>query len=678
MTDMSTRPMAGVIFSGIDPATDVVSGGGGCDRADSPDSGQGGYFTQSSESDTSSTRGSQSPVETSHHIYKISRSSSSQDPSVASKTDNRKTKSTLLSHKDVTSARDRSRSQDKNTGRPLTNTPINKVNSNNKAKLPPRPPRTSSSLPPPVPKKQRDSRLDTNRQQQRSSSLIKREVLPPERKSIHGRTLPLQIQSPSIVQALRAAGNISETKARSNLNVRHQNSHQQAANVKLSSVKTSNNNVPLNKSKRNNNDQNGLNGPEKPPVKFPTRVTQTPRDASNRSKEPIKASGSKLTKNSINGAVSTSHVKRSPSNETSQKHKLATESLAFRAKRTTEDKVKKIYNTLKSPKQDRKLNYSDRRKNLQRGEMLINTNNNPSEFPKQPVQSLIKLYDKSKVKTYKYGENKLIQGNNYNNNNNQSSKPNSSTRAISAPATTAKLNQKSSDVVGKTRPDDTRFGQNHGKIQAGRRTSSSSSQESSPKFTKETKTSSTKPNSIDEFLQSAKRTRQKYQNMLNNNDPEKKIENDNLEVKTDPSESDLQTGCFTDVSYAGYFAKTPTETDQKLNDVSICGNISNLDEDQNKLCKQPSDYQEASTTVAAIENNNEEHLDVFNNKDVNDLVKKMPTPSPRLKKKQRREQILQEHKQLGKMVLAIAKNNFEPDNSSNDNHQVKNHDLRCF
>ena len=28
MTDMSTRPMAGVIFSGIDPATDVVSGGG--------------------------------------------------------------------------------------------------------------------------------------------------------------------------------------------------------------------------------------------------------------------------------------------------------------------------------------------------------------------------------------------------------------------------------------------------------------------------------------------------------------------------------------------------------------------------------------------------------------------------------------------------------------------------
>ena len=645
--------MAGVIFSGIDPATDVSTGLCGQDRADSPDSGQG--------TDTSSTRGSQSPVETQsqHHIYKISRSSPSD-----TRTDNRKTKSTLLSYKDVSCARDRSRSQDR-TGRPLTETtPINKVNSNNKAKLPPRPPRTSSSLPPPVPKKQRDTRLDTSRQQ-RSSSLIKREVLPPERKSIHGRTLPLQIQSPSIVQALRAAGssNISETKARSNLNVKHQNSQ---ANAAIKSVKTSNN-VPQNKSKRNNNDQNALNEPEKSPTKFPTKVT--PRDASNRSKEPIKAwsSGSKVTR-----TVSTSQpqVRKSPSNENSQKHKLANESLASRAKRTTEDKVKKIYNTLKSPKQDRKLNYSDRRKNLQRGEMLINTNADRGEFPKQPVQSLIKLYDKSKVKTYKYGEHKLIQGNN----NNLSSKPNSSTKATVAPAATrAKFNQKNSNVVNKSKADDGKFGQHQEKIptgsERGTRVSPSRSQVSSP--TKEIKTSPPKPNSIDEFLQSAKRTRQKYQNMLNN-DVDKRVENDNLEVKTDPSELDLQTGCFTDVTYAGYFAKTTTENDQNGNDVSICGNISNLDEDQNKLCKQPSYYQEASTAaLAAAENNNEKHLDdIFNNKDVNEHVKKIPTPSPRLKKKQRREQMLQEHKQLGKTVLAIAKNNFEPDQSSHDNSQV--------
>ena len=39
----------------------------------------------------------------------------------------------------------------------------------------------------------------------------------------------------------------------------------------------------------------------------------------------------------------------------------------------------------------------------------------------------------------------------------------------------------------------------------------------------------------------------------------------------------------------------------------------------------------------------------------------MPTPSPRLKKKQRREQFLQEHKQFGKNVLAIAKTNLEKD-----------------
>ena len=43
---------------------------------------------------------------------------------------------------------------------------------------------------------------------------------------------------------------------------------------------------------------------------------------------------------------------------------------------------------------------------------------------------------------------------------------------------------------------------------------------------------------------------------------------------------------------------------------------------------------------------------------------KKPTPSPRMKKKQRREQFLQEHKQQGKMVLALAKNTFEHEKSS--------------
>ena len=66
-------------------------------------------------------------------------------------------------------------------------------------------------------------------------------------------------------------------------------------------------------------------------------------------------------------------------------------------------------------------------------------------------------------------------------------------------------------------------------------------------------------NSIDEFLKSVKRTKLKYQEMLNNND--EKGGDTSLEVKTDPTDSDLQTGCFTDVSYSGYFeAKKLPET----------------------------------------------------------------------------------------------------------------------
>ena len=69
--NMPVRPMSGVIFTAIDTA-DVDPGGAGIkerSRSETPDSGQGGYFTQS-ESDSGGSR--QSPIE-SHHIYKISR-----------------------------------------------------------------------------------------------------------------------------------------------------------------------------------------------------------------------------------------------------------------------------------------------------------------------------------------------------------------------------------------------------------------------------------------------------------------------------------------------------------------------------------------------------------------------------------------------------------------------------
>ena len=47
-----------------------------------------------------------------------------------------------------------------------------------------------------------------------------------------------------------------------------------------------------------------------------------------------------------------------------------------------------------------------------------------------------------------------------------------------------------------------------------------------------------------------------------------------LEVKTDPSDSDLQTGCFTDVSYSGYFAtKKSPETMSRNTSPSKSSNI---------------------------------------------------------------------------------------------------------
>ena len=41
-----------------------------------------------------------------------------------------------------------------------------------------------------------------------------------------------------------------------------------------------------------------------------------------------------------------------------------------------------------------------------------------------------------------------------------------------------------------------------------------------------------------------------------------------------------------------------------------------------------------------------------------------PTPSPRIKKRLRREQFLQEHKQMGKIVLAMAKAPVSPEDIS--------------
>ena len=110
---------------------------------------------------------------------------------------------------------------------------------------------------------------------------------------------------------------------------------------------------------------------------------------------------------------------------------------------------------------------------------------------------------------------------------------------------------------------------------------------------------------------------------------------------------------------------------QNKNDIPISSNKTNLKEDQNKLCVgRPSKYREREEEAGATDLIKHEHKD----KQADNLQPPpsfQPTPSPRMKKKQRREQILQEHKQLGKIVLAsFAKNSFEQPLNNNTEVQI--------
>ena len=72
-----------------------------------------------------------------------------------------------------------------------------------------------------------------------------------------------------------------------------------------------------------------------------------------------------------------------------------------------------------------------------------------------------------------------------------------------------------------------------------------------------------------------------YQEMLNNND--EKGSDTSLEVKTDPTDSDLQSGCFTDVSYSGYFAtKKSPETMSRKTSLSKSSDIGTSTTDDNE------------------------------------------------------------------------------------------------
>ena len=605
---MPVRPMSGVIFSAIDQADGEKSA-----RSDSPDSGQGGYFTQSE----TESRGSQSPVEAgqTRHIYKLAGNFGGSQPRL----DNRRTKSTL---QDLTAA-PRSRSQEfRSSGKSVTSSQTSSKVGNSRSKLPPRPPRVSSSLPPPVPplpKKQAD---------RRTVSSCRRQVLPPppDKKPL-SRTLPLQIQSPSIVQALQATRKPSTspvTGTRKYVRSISEGSVRSPAPVRLSRPSQKSREPPAGLTKEVNK--------QTKTVKTPSKINR------------------ETVKNSKDRVVET-------------RSKIPSESLATRAKRTTEDRVKQICRNLKSSSQERK-------KGGQKEEMMMEKSNlernDSCHFPVQPVQSLIKMYDKSKVKCGQFTKPVTP----HSPVGNQDIKPKQ--RNVSAPksgrihncigavGSNKRDGNKCGQHVVKTKPS-SGWGNESSKYLSNNRTATSA------RARKEaTQPTPAKSNSIDEFLESAKRTRQKYQDMLAD-DGDKRIEKgDSLEVKPEPTERDLQTGCFTDVSYAGYFANTKTSENSpgtNMNNISSYGNSSDLDENQNNLCKQPSVDQEAEMKT-------DYQVELANNKNITqDFV---PTPSPRNKKRQRREQILQEHKQLGnKIVLALAKTNFEPEHSMEISDQVE-------
>ena len=105
---MFSPPTSKVIFAGIldesskDNATHLVKSKNLAEdnvRADTPDSGGGGYFTLS-ESDTGSTLGKESPnpsIKRSNDIYKISKSYTDANDI----TQNRRIKTTLISHSEM-------------------------------------------------------------------------------------------------------------------------------------------------------------------------------------------------------------------------------------------------------------------------------------------------------------------------------------------------------------------------------------------------------------------------------------------------------------------------------------------------------------------------------------------------------------------------------------------------
>ena len=169
------------------------------------------------------------------------------------------------------------------------------------------------------------------------------------------------------------------------------------------------------------------------------------------------------------------------------------------------------------------------------------------------------------------------------------------------------------------------------------------------------------PNSVDEFLASASKAQSKYQQMLVTppSSPHPQSSTDFAShsppvVQTSPTDTELQSGCFTDVSFAGSFAgcHSPVEDEKRrggkkdnedghgtnsgtFTEISYAGSFASTGSKSSSSSCSPVQSEEPPPPVPERG------------------VVPIP-PSPRISKRQRREQLLQEHKTLGREIVLTA------------------------
>ena len=501
--------------------------------------------------------------------------------------------------------------------------------------LPPRPPRTSSELPPPVPNK-----FPSKKQHNGGETFFHRNVNIPDQQPLK-RVLPLQIQSPSMMKTFQKASSTEDL-------------HNGSTSARFSNAsKTQFNSAKENKTYlKNSNSFSTSKDPSRNPTKFPefSQVNSNPKDKKGVKQTEVRKSiiqkDFQANNFDINSQKSYLSLVRMRKNEVCLK--IETESLASRAKRRSEEKVKKNCKNIcfpphnknvKSPKYTATL--SKPTKSLQRYSSTSSASSCSSEkekddkqLPKQPVNSLIRVYDKSFEDKISIKQEQNIYAQKKNNNIKNDKHIN------------AKYSKEQKTENGKIRSSEIPL------------------KENTPIIT----------NSIDEFLKSVKRTKLKYQDMLNNND--EKGSDTSLEVKTDPTDSDLQTGCFTDVSYSGYFAVKKSPETMSRNMSKSKGSSATGEKDPKQIHTnvefKKGTYMMEETIAKKESQEDNEIYNILENRKIFD-TDTTPTPSPRIKKRLRREQFLQEHKQMGKEVLALAKTSTNKDLSiGNDpvRHQV--------